>query len=39
MEKVNFVFSGAGGTVLPAVIWTPEKPRAVLQSSGIRPLG
>lgn len=31
MEKVNFVFSGASGTGLPAVVWTPEKPRAVLQ--------
>lgn len=39
MEKVIFVFSGADGIGLPAVIWVPEKPRAVLQSSGIRPLG
>lgn len=31
MEKVNFVFSGSGGTNLPAVIWAPEKIRAVVQ--------
>lgn len=31
MERIDFTFTGSGGTGLPAVIWMPEKPRAVVQ--------
>lgn len=31
MRKVYFEFKGSGGFVLPAVIWKPEHPKAMLQ--------